>query len=96
MEQSYKGILSLDPIDGYHMSDYDFECVLYVRANRKLVIHKSQLIKYDDDNYILTLDTSDLSRIGYGRINLDVIGHIPDDDFRKGYRKEVLKLWIDM
>lgn len=33
----FKLNLHLDPIDGLHMSGYDFECALYVYTNRKVV-----------------------------------------------------------
>ena len=46
----FKLNLHLDPIDGLHMSGYDFECALYVYNNRKVVIPKSKMKKVDDDN----------------------------------------------
>lgn len=59
----YKFILRLDPIDGLHMSDYDFECALYVYTNRKVVIPKSKMRKVDDDNYIAKVDSA---KVGVG------------------------------
>ena len=37
-----------DPIDGFHMGDYDFECAFYVYTNRRVVKKKSEMKKVDD------------------------------------------------
>ena len=34
----FKMNVHLEPMDGLHMSDYDFECAFYVYTNRKVVI----------------------------------------------------------
>ena len=35
----------VEPIDGLHMSDYEFECAFYVYTNKKIVISKSEMPK---------------------------------------------------
>ena len=39
----FKMNVHLEPIDGLHMSGYDFECAFYVYTNRKVVIPKSKM-----------------------------------------------------
>ena len=77
----------LDPIDGFHMVDYDFECEVFVFTHRMVKKRKSELKKYDDDNYVITLDDMDMRTIGRGRINVLVTAQIPDADFADGFRK---------
>lgn len=62
----FKLKVHLEPIDGFHMSEYDFECALYVYTNRKVVIPKSKMRKMDDDNYIAVVNSIDAMRIGRG------------------------------
>ena len=92
----FKLNIHLDPIDGLHMSGYDFECALYVYTNRKVVIPKSQMRKVDDDNYIAVVNSIDAMRIGRGRINVEITAHIPDGDFDDGLRTEKLILCTDV
>lgn len=92
----FKLNLHLDPIDGLHMSGYDFECALYVYTNRKVVIPKSRMKKVDDDNYIVVVNSIDAMRIGKGKINAEITAYIPDSDFDDGIRTEKLILCTDM
>lgn len=92
----FKMNIHLDPIDGLHMSGYDFECAFYVYTNRKVVIPKSQMRKVDDDNYIAVINSIDAMRIGRGRINVEITAHIPDGDFDDGVRTEKLILCTDV
>lgn len=88
----FKLNINLDSIDGLHMSDYDFECALYVYTNRKVVIPKSKMKKVDDDNYIVFVNLIDAMRIGKGKVNADITAFIPDSDFDGGIRTEKLIL----
>ena len=88
--------LSLEPIDGLHMGDYDFECVLFVYTNRKVIIPKSRMIKVDDDNYIVKLEDEDAIKIGRGSIVAEITAYIPDADFSDGLRTEKLRLCTDV
>lgn len=92
----FKLNVHLDPLDGFHMSDYDFEVALYVYTNRKVVFQKSKLKKVDDDNYLLMVETADALRIGRGRINAEITAYIPDSDFSDGLRTEKLVLCTDV
>lgn len=92
----FKLNVHLEPLDGFHMSDYDFEVALYVYTNRKVVFQKSKLKKVDDDNYLLMVETADALRIGRGRINAEITAYIPDSDFSDGLRTEKLVLCTDV
>lgn len=92
----FKLNVHLEPLDGLHMSDYDFEVALYVYTNRKVVFQKSKLKKVDDDNYLLMVETADALRIGRGRINAEITAYIPDSDFSDGFRTEKLVLCTDV
>lgn len=92
----FKLNVHLEPLDGFHMSDYDFECALYVYTNRKVVIPKSKMKRVDDDNYLLMVETADALRIGRGRINAEITAYIPDNDFSDGLRTEKLVLCTDV
>lgn len=78
----------LNPIDGFHMSEYDFECTAFVFENRTVKKRKEDLKKDGDDNYILILNDEEMSTIGRGRINVLVTAYIPDADFVDGFRTE--------
>ena len=92
----FKLNIHLDPIDGLHMSGYDFECALYVYTNRKVVIPKSRMKKVDDDNYLVIVNSIDAMRIGKGKINAEITAFIPDSDFDDGLRTEKLLLCTDV
>lgn len=92
----FKLNLHLDPIDGLHMSGYDFECALYIYTNRKVVIPKSRMKKVDDDNYLVIVEQVDAVKIGKGRINAEITAYIPDSDFSDGLRTEKLLLCTDV
>lgn len=92
----FKMNVHLEPMDGLHMSDYDFECAFYVFTNRKVVIPKSMMKKVDDDNYIAVIETADAMRIGRGRINVEITAYLPDSDFPDGFRTEKLVLCTDV
>ena len=76
----------VEPIDGLHMSEYDFECVFFVYKNRPLVVRKNDMTKVDDDNYIAKVDTE---KVGVGSLKMKFIAEIPDSDMNDGLRKEV-------
>lgn len=78
----------LEPLDGFHMSDYDFECEFFVFTNRSVVIKKSQLKRLDDDNYYAIIEKDDAMRIGRGAVKCMVTAYIPDNDFADGVRTE--------
>lgn len=77
----------IDPLGSLHMSDYDFECKFYIFPKKSVIIPKSDMIKIDDDNYLVMVNTENL---GVGRLHLQLIAQIPDQDFRTQVRKEVV------
>lgn len=83
-----KLIVHIDPIDGFHMADYDFECDAFVFENRMVKKRKDELKKDDDDNYVMTLNDAEMRIIGRGRIKVLVTAYIPDADFEDGFRTE--------
>lgn len=76
----------VEPIDGFHMSDYDFTCRFYIYTNRYVELKKSEMIRVDDDNYIACIDSS---KLGAGLVMMRITALIPDDDFPDGLRTEV-------
>lgn len=82
--------VSIEPIDGTHMSDYDFICRFYIYTNRYVDVKKSEMIKLDDDNYVACIDSA---KIGVGQIKMQVTAFIPDADFTDGMRTEVVDVF---
>lgn len=84
-----------DPIDGYSMNDYDFECRFFVYSNKMVTVKKSEMIQHDvdgvpdKDNFIAILDTEKVMALGKGALKIRFIAHIPDADFPDGTRTEV-------
>lgn len=87
-ESEKKLNVHLNPIDGFHMADYDFVFEAFVFSNRVVKKTKRDAIKVDDDNYMMTLTDDDMKIIGKGRINVLVTAYIPDADFMDKVRKE--------
>lgn len=76
----------MEPIDGFHLSDVDFEVEVFVENSPKLIrFHKSEAIKIDEDNYKVMVDSS---VCGAGRYWMTIIAYIPDPDFKDGIRDE--------
>lgn len=82
----FKINVHVEPIDGLHMSDYDFTCRFYIYTNRNVEISKSEMIRVDDDNYIACIDSN---KLGVGTIMMRIIVQIPDADFPDGLRTEI-------
>lgn len=81
--------VSIEPIGGYSMDDYDFDVEFYCYSNRKVMLNKSALIKDDSNNYLAIVDTKNL---GTGALKCRVTAQIPDADCNDGIRTEVLVL----
>lgn len=92
----FKLNIHLEPVDGYHMSEYDFECAFYVYTNRKVVIPKSNMKNVDDDNYLAIIETENAMKIGRGKITAEITAYIPDNDFSDGLRTEKIVLCTDI
>lgn len=78
----------VDPLGDVHMSDYNFECTFYTGSHRKITITKSQMKFVDDDNYIVTIETPNIKKLGKGNLMLEFTGYIPDGDFSDSIRTE--------
>lgn len=77
------------------MANYDFTCEFftYDSETSKVVVNKSQMVKYDDDNYFAMLDTTALKYEGY--VKILITAEIPDEDFADGKRTEKILIITD-
>lgn len=76
----------VEPIDGFHMSDYDFVCRFYIYRSCVVDVTKQNMIRIDNDNYIACVDSG---KLGFGTIMMRVTAQIPDSDFQDGLRTEI-------
>ena len=88
----FKVNVHADPIDGYSMKDYDFECHFHVYSNRVVVVKKKDMRMVDKDNYIAILDAEKVKTLGRGAVTMTFVGYVPDADFPDGYRTEVAEV----
>lgn len=79
--------ISIEPVDGLTMDDYEFQIEAYCTPRKTIVVQKSEAIKVDSTNYIILVDTS---VVGQGDLKLKVTAHIPDGDFNDQLRTEVM------
>lgn len=89
----FKVMINIEPFDGVHMEEMEFECAFYTRINEPLVVRKSEMIKIDADNYIALVNTEDMNP---GTLRNRMIVDIPDRDFADGYRREIVDMVTDM
>mgnify|MGYP006967262175 CR=1 FL=1 len=82
----FKINVHVEPIDGMHMSGYDFECEFYCYRNKTIKVSKRDMVMVDEDNYVALVDSA---KIGAGKVNLLFTAYIPDDDFSDMLRTEV-------
>lgn len=80
--------IHLEPIDGYHMEDYDFECEFFVLESKSVVIKKKDMQKVDKDNYKAVLEKENALKIGKGQIKAMVTAYIPDTNYSDDVRQE--------
>lgn len=76
----------IEPIDGVSAKDYDFNVSVYTSPKRAIEVQKSDLIKVDDDNYIVLVNTA---LIGTGKIVFRIEALVPDMRFPDGDRREI-------
>jgi hypothetical protein len=82
----FKVNVNMTPINNFHMSDVEWECLVFTETSQKnITIKKSEAIKVDQDNYILKIDSSIL---GAGMYYITLTAYIPDSDFEGGMRTE--------
>lgn len=87
----FKVNVHVEPIDGFRMVDYDFECELYAYKSKSAVYRKGDkaVKKADDDNYLICVSSDEALRIGRGKLKLKLTAHIPDIDYPDGLRTEI-------
>jgi hypothetical protein len=88
--------IHVEPIDGLHMSDYDFECAFYIYRNKRVVIKKSEMKRVDNDNYIAMIDSEKATMLGRGRLNIEITAYIPDGDFADNRRTEKVDVCTEL
>lgn len=76
--------VSIDPIQGLKMADYDFVVDLYTSTAKVVSQPKAQLIKIDDNTFVARVDTKQL---GTGRVRCKITAFIPDGDFEGDKRR---------
>lgn len=81
--------LNIAPIDGMTMDEYEFEADVYCSKKNVLSIPKSAMIRVDESNYIMKVDTA---LLGAGEVKCIVRAEIPDADFEDLMRTEVVGL----
>lgn len=81
--------ISLYPIDGYSMDEYDFTCEIFCSTFRKQVIEKNDMERIDANNYRVWMKTS---MIGIGKVKVRVVARIPNDKCDDGFRDVVTYL----
>lgn len=91
MENIYYGTelklsVSVEPISGFTMDNYDFSVDIYTNTPKVVSLPKAELIRVDKDTYVACVDTT---KIGSGRVRCRVSAYIPDGDFKDGKRNEV-------
>lgn len=89
----YKVLLRIEPVDGVHMADMEFECMFYTRIQDPFVVKKSEMIKVDADNYIALVNTEGMSA---GTLRNRMTVDIPDRDFPDDYRREIVDMVTDI
>lgn len=82
----FKLNINMDPIDGKHMDDVDWEAKVYVSGSKSLTVKKNEATRIDKDNYIISVDSSQL---GAGKYNLELTVRMDDSEVKGGKRVEV-------
>lgn len=88
----YKYSVSIPPIGGTPLSALDFEVTTYVYTNKAVTYKKSDtehVKKLNNDTYIIVIDTENALKVGRGNVLAKLTIHIPDGDFKDGYRTEI-------
>ena len=77
--------------DGLKMSDIEFSGnVINAETDGNVAFTKADCAMVDDgDSYVVMVDTEET---GIGMLMLRLVVQIPDTDFQRGYRREVVKI----
>lgn len=79
--------ISVEPVDGLTMDDYDFNVDVYCTPKKTVHAEKDKCVRVDDSNYIVLVDTN---IVGTGDLTCKVTAYIPDGDFPDSLRTEVV------
>ena len=78
--------VSIEPIGGLTMDEYDFKVDVFCSNSKVVSVKKDDAIRVDEKNYIVLVDTN---IVGQGRLRCKITAELPDDDFADGYRTEI-------
>lgn len=83
----FKLNLHMEPMDGVHLADIDWEVDAYADGafNKRITIKKQNARKVDEDNYIIAVDSA---VGGAGEYSLTLTAYFPDGDCPNGIRVE--------
>ena len=82
----FKSMITMQPMDGMHLADLDFTVEVYaLGAPKSKTYAKSELSYYDDDSYMVVVDSAEL---GTGEYWATLTLSIPDNDCKDGIRRE--------
>lgn len=90
--QEYKLNVHVEPIAGFHMDELSIKCVLFVYPNKAVEVNKGDMVKVDEDNYIIPLTAELVKIVGRGQLKVKVIAEIPDSDFPDNFRTEISEI----
>ena len=76
--------ITVEPINGIHLSECEFDCYLFTYPSKKIVINKSDCIKVNADSYIVQFNTRE---IGRGNVKMSLNIQIPDSSYDDGLRE---------
>ena len=80
--------VNINPFGTVTMDDYDF--IVEISTQRtSCEFKKSQLLRQDENNYVVLLDSK---KLGLGVLKCKVTAYVPDTDFPDGIRTEVLSI----
>lgn len=83
----FKLNVHMEPVGANHLSDVDWEVEAYAEGGfgKRIIIHKEDARKVDDDNYIIAVDSA---VGGAGEYAIILTAYIPDADCPDGIRVE--------
>lgn len=82
--------IHIEPLGGLTMDDYQWEVKCYCSNEDPITITKSEARRVDENNYIIALNTQNLS---VGSLQCIVTALIPDEDFEDdGFRTEIQRI----
>lgn len=81
--------IHIEPLGGLTMDDYDWYVECYCSNETPIKITKDQARRVDENNFIIALNTQQLS---IGPLQCVITAHIPDEDFEDEVRTEISRI----